>query len=369
MSSPAGLTVEQVSHAYGHFVAADEINLVARPGEVHCLLGPSGSGKSTLLRLIAGLETLQQGRIEIAGKEVAGSSVHLSPEQRSVGFVFQDYALFPHLDVRRNIAFGMSRGSGEHQRERVRGLLARVGMSDYESAMPHTLSGGQQQRVALARALASEPAVMLLDEPFSGLDARLRRDVRQTTLDILHATDVATLMVTHDPQEALAAGDVISVIQAGRIVQTGAPSEVYQRSASQAIAEVFGPVNRLTGEVRDGRIATSCGSLTVPQLASPPLASPALGDPTGNALMADGSGVEILIRPESIELFRQPVAGSVPARISDVSQEGALLRITVTLDDGVEVEVHDLARQSWRTGDQVFLTLNQGAAIIHRLSP
>ncbi len=349
MSLSAGLTVAQVSHAYGSFIAAREINLIARPGEVHCLLGPSGSGKSTLLRLIAGLESLQQGRIEIAGKEVAGPTVHLSPEQRSVGFVFQDYALFPHLDVRRNIAFGMPRGPQDRQRERVRELLARVGMSDYESAMPHTLSGGQQQRVALARALASEPAVMLLDEPFSGLDARLRRDVRQTTLDILHATDVATLMVTHDPQEALAAGDVLSVIQAGRIVQTGVPSEVYQCSASQAIAEVFGPVNRLTGEVRNGRIATSCGTLS-----SPPL--------------EDGSAVEILVRPESIELYRQPAAGSVAAKISSVGQEGALLRLTVMRDDGGESEVHDLARQPWRKGDEVFLTCNQGAAIIHPLS-
>ncbi len=348
MSTRAGLTVTQVSHAYGKFVAARQIDLVARPGEVHCLLGPSGSGKSTLLRLIAGLETLQQGHIEIDGTEVASPTVHLSPEQRSVGFVFQDYALFPHLDVRRNIAFGMSRGSADQQRQRVRDLLDRVGMTDYESAMPHTLSGGQQQRIALARALASEPAVMLLDEPFSGLDARLRRDVRQTTLDILHATDVATLMVTHDPQEALATGDVVSVIQAGRIVQTGPPAEVYQRSASRAIAEVFGPINRLTGEVQDGTVASCCGPLAAPHL-------------------THGSAVEVLLRPEAIALSKQPATDSVPARISSVSIEGATLRITVTLPEGVELEVYDLARRHWQAGDDVFLTLDDATVIIHPL--
>jgi iron(III) transport system ATP-binding protein len=250
-SSSPGLAIEAVSHSYGRLAAVRDVDLQVDAGEVVCLLGPSGSGKSTLLRLVAGLERLRDGRILIAGREVAGPARDQRPEQRSVGFVFQDYALFPHLDVRRNVLFGMEGRDAEHGRE-ADALLERVGMAGFETAMPHTLSGGQQQRVALARALARHPQVMLLDEPFSGLDARLREDVRSTTLDVLREREVATLMVTHDPLEALVAGDRICVLQEGRAVQTGTPDDVYNRSCSRAVAEAFGPINQLEGVVVDG---------------------------------------------------------------------------------------------------------------------
>ncbi|MEM7582338.1 MAG: ABC transporter ATP-binding protein [Acidobacteriota bacterium] len=348
MSQGSGLIVDDVSHVYDRTVAAQNVSLEVRPGEVHCLLGPSGSGKSTLLRVVAGLETLQSGRVEIAGREVAGPDTHLRPEQRSVGFVFQDYALFPHLNVHDNIAFGMPKTSRERKREQVGELLAKIDMAGFEATMPHTLSGGQQQRVALARALASHPAVMLLDEPFSGLDTQLRREVRHKTLELLHATQVATLMVTHDPQEALATADSISIIRGGRIVQTGSPEEVYLRSANRQIAEVFGRVNRLSRTVRKGLVAVPGSSVAVQAL-------------------ADGTAVEVLLRPESIELERHATAGAITAKIADISREGATLTVTLILEDGSRLEARDLARQDWKVGETVHLKVAPEAAMIQSL--
>ena len=219
-----------VSHRYARRGpdVVDGVDLELRAGRVHCLLGDSGSGKTTLLRLIAGLERPRGGRVEIAGQTVAdaGSRARpVPPERRPVGVVFQDYALFPHLSARRNVAFG----AAGRRRERLAAadaLLDRVGMSGFGDAMPHALSGGQQQRVALARALARGPRVMLLDEPFSGLDQELRDRVRATTLRVLRDSGVATLMVTHDPREALACADAVSVMRRGRIALTGGPGDV-----------------------------------------------------------------------------------------------------------------------------------------------
>lgn len=348
MSSAAGLLIADLSHSYGAFVAAAHVDLAVRPGEVHCLLGPSGSGKSTLLRLVAGLETLQSGRILIAGREVAGPRTHVPPEDRPIGFVFQDYALFPHLDVRRNVTFGMGKTGAAQQRAAADALLERVDMAAYASAMPHTLSGGQQQRVALARALARRPVVMLLDEPFSGLDAQLREDVRRTTLEVLRSAGVATLMVTHDPRESLVAGDVVSVIREGRIAQTGSPSEVYERSVNREVAEVFGVVNRLRGEVREGRVATPFGALDAPGL-------------------EPGCQVEILIRPESLRLSSRPSAGTVAASVARLVPEGGTVQLTLVTDHGLEIETRDLARRGWSVGDRVFVGLVEGTAMIRPL--
>ncbi|MEM1205949.1 MAG: ABC transporter ATP-binding protein [Acidobacteriota bacterium] len=343
--SVSGLRIAEVSHTFGDFVAARGVGLEVPPGEVHCLLGPSGSGKSTLLRLVAGLELLQEGRIEIGGAVVAGPRIHVRPEERAVGFVFQDYALFPHLDVRRNVTFGMDGTGRKDHKAAADTLLRRVGMTDYADAMPHTLSGGQQQRVALARALARRPAVMLLDEPFSGLDARLRADVRRATLDVLRAAGVATLMVTHDPAEAMLAGDAVSVIRAGRVLQTGSPDELYYRSASGEVAEVFGPVNRLSARVEGGQVPTPFGPL------------PADG-------YGEGDRVDVLFRPESVELFREPEAGAVGARVEATVSEGALVHLTVHLDDGSTVDVRDLARRPWAPGDRVWARLGEDVATL-----
>ncbi len=220
--------VKQLRHSYSRGpVVVDGVDLELTPGRVHCLLGDSGSGKTTLLRLVAGFERPSSGCITINGQCVAGRHF-MPPEHRPVGFVFQDYALFPHLNVRKNVTFGMN----GRRRDNVAAadvLLARVGMSGYAKAMPHTLSGGQQQRVALARALARDPKVMLLDEPFSGLDQTLRDRVRDDTLDVLRSAGVAVLMVTHDPREAMVCADDISVMRHGKVVASGGPSEVCVR--------------------------------------------------------------------------------------------------------------------------------------------
>ena len=202
------------------------VDLDLHAGRVHALLGDSGSGKTTLLRLIAGLEQLNAGSIDIAGQSVSGNTKHVPPEKRAVGVVFQDYALFPHLTVRQNVIFGLHKQPRRQRLAAADELLNRVGMGDFSAAMPTTLSGGQQQRVALARALARKPQVMLLDEPFSGLDATLRDRVRDTTLSVMREAGVATLMVTHDPREALIAADTVSVMREGRLSVTGRPHEI-----------------------------------------------------------------------------------------------------------------------------------------------
>jgi iron(III) transport system ATP-binding protein len=223
MSTPApihaGVRVRDVSHAYRRRVPVlHGVSLDVPPGTIHCLLGESGCGKTTLLRLIAGLERQQSGEIWIGPARVGCARQSLPPEKRSIGFVFQDYALFPHLSARQNVMFGMTSPRAARPAEADQ-WLARVGLTGFESAMPHTLSGGQQQRVAVARALARRPAVMLLDEPFSGLDSGLRQQVRDVTVAVLREQQIATLMVTHDPQEAALVGDAVSVIRRGEIVR------------------------------------------------------------------------------------------------------------------------------------------------------
>jgi iron(III) transport system ATP-binding protein len=219
--------VDQVSHRFGKTRVLDRVSLELRPGRVHCLLGDSGCGKTTLLRIIAGLERPRGGTVTIAGSTVdsPAEAVHVTPERRPVGLVFQDSALFPHLDVRRNVTFGMRGSRRDNKREADR-LISRVGMTGREKAMPHTLSGGQQQRVALARALGRRPKVMLLDEPFSGLDLSLRDRLRDETLTLLKDEGVAVLLVTHDPREALVSADSVSVMRDGHLDLTGHPSDV-----------------------------------------------------------------------------------------------------------------------------------------------
>ncbi|MEM8875160.1 MAG: ABC transporter ATP-binding protein [Planctomycetota bacterium] len=221
-----GVRVEAVSHRYGRGpMVVRDVSLHLQPGLVHCLLGDSGCGKTTLLRLIAGLEKPTRGTIAINGSSVDDARVHVSPERRPVGFVFQDYALFPHLSVRRNVMFGMTERR-RYRKAAADELIGRVGMTGFENAMPHTLSGGQQQRIAIARALARNPKVMLLDEPFSGLDANLRETLRTQTLAVLRDAGVAVLMVTHDPREALVSADTVSVMRNGQIAVTGHPDDV-----------------------------------------------------------------------------------------------------------------------------------------------
>ncbi len=277
------LTLEQVSHAYGAVQAVREVSLTLAPGELVCLLGPSGCGKTTVLRLTAGLEELQKGRVLIDGRVAADGRLQEAPESRNVGLMFQDYALFPHLSAAANVEFGLRRLASADRRARATKALEQVGMGGQADAFPHTLSGGQQQRVALARALAPEPYIMLLDEPFSGLDVRLRNQIRDDALHVLKSSGAATLMVTHDPEEAMFMADRIAVMRDGRILQVGPPADLYYAPADAFVAGFFGDINRLQARVVDGRVATVLGEVEA-------------------GGFAEGLEVEVLIRPEALKL-------------------------------------------------------------------
>lgn len=295
--APAVLELSDITHVYGRVRALEHVSLSIAAGEIVCLVGPSGCGKSTLLRLAAGLEPVQTGMVRIGGRTVADPTRSMPPEERGVGLVFQDYALFPHLTALDNVRFGLGHLRAGEQRRRALETLDHVGMVDNARAYPHTLSGGQQQRVALARALAPRPPVLLLDEPFSGLDTRLRDTVRDETLHVLKANGAATMVVTHDPEEAMFLADRIALMRAGRIVQTGTPVDLYCRPADGFAAGFFGEVNRLTGRVERGQVATALG----------PVPAPGLGD---------GQPVEVLVRPEGMALAVDPFGpGPVRGRV------------------------------------------------------
>jgi iron(III) transport system ATP-binding protein len=253
--------IRQVRRAYGPIRALDGVDLTLEAGTVTCLLGPSGSGKSTLLRLIAGLERADGGEITIGGQVVSAPGLHVPAEKRGVGLVFQDYALFPHLDGRGNVAFGVAHLPAEERRRRTEDALAEADIWHRAEARPSDLSGGEQQRVAIARALAPRPAVLLLDEPFSSLDGRLREQMRASLLTVLRDSGAAVLIVTHDPEEALRMGDRLALMQAGRILQAGTPQECYLRPLSVDAARLLGDANALPARVAGGQAVTAFGSI------------------------------------------------------------------------------------------------------------
>lgn len=262
-----GLRLKGVFHAFGAMEVIRGVDLTIHPGEVACLLGPSGCGKTTLLRLAAGLDIVQRGQVSIGGRMVADgeSEQHVPPEHRHVGLMFQDYALFPHLTVFDNVAFGID-GHAPERRQWVHRALRQIGLADRADNYPHTLSGGEQQRCALLRALAPQPDVLLLDEPFSGMDVTRRTQVREETLVILRESGVATLIVTHDPEEAMFMADRLWIMNEGTIVQHGTPAEIYLHPCTVFVAGLFGPLNRIEGIVDGGRLATAVGSFVAPAL-------------------------------------------------------------------------------------------------------
>jgi iron(III) transport system ATP-binding protein len=294
------LLLKDISHCFGKTRILDQINLCIRPGEVVCLLGPSGCGKTTLLRIISGLERLQKGQISINDHLIACPHTDLPPEKRGIGFLFQDFALFPHLTVLENTLFGLSHIKDRHRKKNVAvNALTRVGMQDFLQTHPHQLSGGQQQRVALARALAPGPGIILLDEPFSSLDTRLRNQIRDETLHILKSTGVATIMVTHDPEEAMFMADRIVLMNQGHIVQQGDPQGLYFSPADAFAATFFGEVNTLEGTVLQGEVKTIFGPVPVPGF-------------------QDHTKAQVMFRPEALSLVFDPAPeknGVVPAEI------------------------------------------------------
>jgi len=280
----SSLVVRDLSHQFDGIPVVRDVSLAAGAGEVVCLLGPSGCGKTTLLRVAAGLEKLQQGQVLIDGTVVADAArgLYLPPEKRGIGLMFQDYALFPHLTVRENIQFGVGAATAE-RRAWIERALEMMDLTPYAGSFPHTLSGGQQQRVALLRALAPNPRALFLDEPFSGLDVTRRAQVRQQTLEVLKTAGVATLMVTHDPEEAMFMADRILVMNMGRVVQDGTPVETYFEPADAFVAGFFGPINRLAGRVAGGSVETTLGTFA-------------------GGGFSDGARVDVLIRPEGLHL-------------------------------------------------------------------
>lgn len=253
------LVFENVSHSYGAQQVLRDVSLEARSGELLCLLGPSGSGKSTLLRVAAGLEPLQQGTLRLGDRTLADLSNNPPPEKRPMGLLFQDHVLFPHMTVGENVAFGLRDRSQQERDSIVARQLTAVRLGELADRYPHTLSGGQQQRVALARALARNPEVMLLDEPFTSVDATFRRELREDARAALRESKSIAIVVTHDPDEAMELADRIAVLVDGRIVQCGTPAEIWKNPADQTVAGLFGGAQTLSASVEDGQAVTAFG--------------------------------------------------------------------------------------------------------------
>lgn len=277
------LRFENVSHKYGTTPSVSNISFQIEMGQVVSLLGPSGCGKSTILRLAAGLEQPHGGEIYLNDRLIASPDIMVPPEERGIGLVFQDYALFPHMTVYDNILYGLKRSplSPKERNKRADEVLRHVDLLGYNHAMPHELSGGQQQRVALARALAPSPSLILLDEPYAGLDSRLRERIRDDMLHILKEAGTAVILVTHDSEEAMFMSDHISVIRDGRLEQSGRPIDLYCRPGNAFVAEFFGEVNRLDGTIKNGHLSTPFGAFEVPET-------------------SDGDEVSIIIRYEGL---------------------------------------------------------------------
>lgn len=306
-ASPFRLEVSHLARSFGGRRVVDDVSLVVAPGQVTCLLGPSGCGKSTTLRMIAGVERADAGEVRIDGRTVAAAGLHMPPEQRSVGLMFQDFALFPHLTVAENVGFGLRIDKAEKAR-RVGELLEKIDLHGFGAKHPHQLSGGEQQRVALARALAPKPRVMLMDEPFSGLDNRLRDGIRDRTLDLLKEAGTAVLLVTHEPDEAMRMADEIALMRAGRIVQRGAPYNVYNAPVDKAAAAFFSDINVIRGTSRGALTTTPFGAFLTP----------------GHA---DGGEVEIVIRPQHLRIdFDRGGKGPNPTPEDGTPARGTVLR-------------------------------------------
>lgn len=310
------------------------LNLRVRPGQIVALLGPSGCGKTTTLRLIAGFEYPDGGLISINGRIVAGNGTRVPPEDRRVGMVFQEYALFPHVNVRDNIAFGL-RGSAAERMRRVDEMIELVGLADEAHRMPGELSGGQQQRVALARALAPKPDVLLLDEPFSNLDAALRAQVRAEVRAILKGSGITGIFVTHDQQEALSLADSVAVMSGGVVAQMGEPQTVYHRPATREVASFIGEANFLSGEADGESVVCALGKL--------PLAFKVHGR------------ADVLIRPEALRLIQaEGTAPNVPrARIIWREFYGYDQRIGIALQDGTKLVVRSDSLRVYTVGEEV----------------
>ncbi|MFB6167403.1 MAG: ABC transporter ATP-binding protein [Haloferacaceae archaeon] len=317
------LELDDVSKSFGSERVIEDMSLSVAEGEILTLLGPSGCGKTTTLRLVAGLDRPDEGSVRLHGETVSGPDTHVQPEDRDVGVVFQEFALFPHLTAAENVAFGLE-GMDEADREaRVAELLDLVGLESRSDAYPDELSGGQQQRVALARSLAPEPAVVLLDEPFSNLDVDLRVEMREEVRRILKTAGVTAVSVTHDQEEALSISDRVAVVNDGRIEQEGVPESVFQRPESRFVAGFLGHASFLPGRVVGGEVRTGLGPIDRDRV-------------DGLTDAYDRVDVDVLVRPDDLRAVsdRDAPDGRVRAR----RYLGPTIMYEVELDDGTTVE-------------------------------
>ena len=328
------LSLQAVGKAFESGVPVlQDVSLNVAPGATVCLLGPSGCGKTTLLRLVAGFEEPDAGSIQLGGRQVSRPGHVVAPEKRHIGMVFQDYALFPHLTVAQNVQFGLFRRSAAQRRRRLADLLQLIGLEDMAARYPHELSGGQQQRVALARALAPGPQLLLLDEPFSNLDVNLRRQLRQEMQEVLRRTDMTTILVTHDQEEALSLADTLAILDQGRVVQVDTPEAIVRRPCSRFVAEFLALGHFLAGEIRDNCIATEMGSVR--------LAPGVTAVPEGHRR------VDLLIPPECLALCDNGRGAHV--QVVHVAFQGTRKLYTVRLPSGARLQglcAHDTPLQT-----------------------
>jgi sulfate/thiosulfate transport system ATP-binding protein len=340
------IEVRNISKRFGSFTALKDVSLRVPSGELVALLGPSGSGKTTLLRIIAGLETPDGGAILINGEDTSNRHVR----ERRVGFVFQHYALFRHMSVFDNVAFGLQvkprreRPSKQEVGEKVTKLLRLVQMESLSDRYPSQLSGGQRQRIALARALAMEPQILLLDEPFGALDARVRAELRRWLRQLHDEIHITSVFVTHDQEEALEVADRIVVMNQGRVEQVGTPEEVYEHPANPFILSFLGNVNLFHGRIDQGS-AQVCGvRLSAPEYAA-----------------ADGRAAIGYVRSQDVVVERKPLDGSLSALIKHIQAVGPVVRVTLEVKDNPKEVEAELTRDAFKT-----LALEKGEAVFVR---
>ncbi|MGE0232353.1 MAG: ABC transporter ATP-binding protein [Flavobacteriaceae bacterium] len=346
-SIASSLSFKGVSHRYGETVSLDNVSFQVSPGEVLCLLGRSGCGKSTLLRVATGLERPFAGSVAIDGNPVSDERSFVAPDRRGIGYVFQDYALFPHLTILENAVFGLSRLPRHVAKAEAVKALARVGMEGYLRAYPHQLSGGEQQRVALARAIAPRPGILLMDEPFSGLDRRLRDEVREETLAVLRETRATSIIVTHDPEEAMLMADRIALMRKGTIAQIGSAQHLYHEPVDIDVAKFFSEINLLEGTGGAGFIATPLGNL-----------------PYGSA--ENGAVYAVGVRPHGIRVAAEGEGGTAGRIIMRrFSGESDFLEIVV---EGIDRPLMARARPDagFAKGNDVSLSVDPHGILVFR---
>jgi iron(III) transport system ATP-binding protein len=343
-ADPPALSLQHVTRRFGAVLALDGLSVDIARGEIVCLVGHSGCGKSTLLRIIAGVEPLDEGRLVLDGVQVAGEGTFVEPENRRVGFMFQDYALFPHLSVRQNIGFGLKRLARAERAARVDETIGRIGIAHLADRYPHMLSGGEQQRVALARALAPRPRVVLMDEPFSNLDRGLRDGVRRETLDIIRTLGITAIVVTHDPEEALAIGDRVALMEKGRLLEINTGDVIFNQPRTAYAAAFFSEVNRLPGSLEGNTVSTALGTFAAP---------------------ADVDGaLEVLIRPHDLTIAHAGISAVVQRRVMLGEIEELLLRI-----DGHKehLVMRGTTRHAVQVGHEVRLKVNAAGVMVFPL--